>query len=278
VAAPGSRGATWDEHRRQHERYCVLVTQAGHGVNQTPGDVADLENFLREGKVRKPSSDDLLAYPDLRSQPRMTPGRRHGQRHAGAVPDASTRPAAARMAWAHSTDAMTSALAVLSAAEKASILDELLAVRPALRELAETHATRLLSTEDRTAVADAVAGALLGLDIVELNGRAGYQPGRGYIHESEASDEILDEVLDPYLRDLERRAALGLTAAVELAVGLLLGLYKCRHGGDETLLEYSPDYAVEHAGHVVDQCMKLGIDLPHEELVDLMPEWDGVVD
>lgn len=28
--------------------------------------------FLRERKVRKPSSDDLLAYPDLRSQPRMT--------------------------------------------------------------------------------------------------------------------------------------------------------------------------------------------------------------
>jgi hypothetical protein len=172
-----------------------------------------------------------------------------------------------------------SALAVLSADEKSSVLDELLANRPDLRELAEAHAFRLVSTKDRTAVAVAVAGALLGLDIMELNGRAGYRPGHGYVHESEAAHEILDEVLEPYLRDLERRAALGVTAAAtELAVGMLLGLYRCRDGGGETLLEYAPDYAVESAGHVVDRCGNLGIDLPHKELADLMPKWDGVVD
>jgi hypothetical protein len=66
-------GATWDEHRRQHERRCALVNRAGHGVNQTPGNVADLESFLRDRKVRKPSAADLLAYPDLRAQPVMTP-------------------------------------------------------------------------------------------------------------------------------------------------------------------------------------------------------------
>lgn len=171
-----------------------------------------------------------------------------------------------------------SALAVLSAAEKASVLDELLAARPDLREAAEAHAVRLVSTEDRTAVADAVAGALLGLDIMELNSRAGYQPGHGYVHESEAAHEILDEVLEPHLRDLERRAALGVTAAAtELAVGIVLGLYQCRDGGGETLLEYAPDYAVENAAHVVNRCETLGIDLPHEELADLMPEWGGVM-
>lgn len=159
------------------------------------------------------------------------------------------------------------------------MLDGLLSARPDLRELAETHAVRLVSTADSAAVADAVAGTLLDLDIMELNGRAGYRPGHGYVHESEAAYEILEEALDPYLRDLERRAALGLTAAAtELAVGILLGLYRCRHGGGETLLEYSPDYAVERAGHVVDQCLKLGVDLPHDELVDIMPEWDGLVD
>lgn len=173
----------------------------------------------------------------------------------------------------------TSALAVLSVTEKASVLDELLAARPDLRELAEAHAIRLVSTEDRASVAAAVAGALLGLDIMELNGRAGYRPGHGYVHECDAAHEILDEVLDPYLRDLERRAALGMkAAATELAVGIVLGLYQCRDGGGETLLEYAVDYAVESAGHVVDRCGELGIGLPHEELVDLMPEWDGVVD
>lgn len=78
---------------------------------------------------------------------------------------------------------------------------------------------------DRTAVADDVACALRYLDIEELNGHAGYRPHRGYVHPAEAAEEILDEALQPFLRDLERRAALGMaTAATELAVGILLGL------------------------------------------------------
>jgi hypothetical protein len=35
------------------------------------------------------------------------------------------------------------------------------------------------------------------------------------------------------------------------AAGILLGLYNCRHGNSETLLEYSPDYAAERASGVV---------------------------
>lgn len=123
----------------------------------------------------------------------------------------------------------TSALATLSAGEKAIVLDGLLVARPDLREI-------------------------------------------------EAADEIMDEALEPFLRDLERRATLGMTtAAIELAVGVLLGLYECRDGGSETLLEYSPDYAAERAGNVVDQCAKLGIDLPRAELLDLLPAWDGIL-
>lgn len=82
----------------------------------------------------------------------------------------------------------TSVLATLSASEKATVLDEVLAVRPDLRELAETHAARLMSTEDRCAVANDVTATLRGLDIEELNGHAGYRPGRGYVHEVEAAD------------------------------------------------------------------------------------------
>lgn len=77
------------------------------------------------------------------------------------------------------------------------MLDELLATRPDLRGLAETHATRLMSNQDRSVVAGDVADALRGRDIDELNGHAGYRPGRGYIHPVEAADEILDEALDP---------------------------------------------------------------------------------
>jgi hypothetical protein len=176
------------------------------------------------------------------------------------------------------TSRPTSALATLTAHEKAAVLDELLAIRPDLRELAETHAARLISNEDRSAVADAVENALTSRSIEELNSRAGYQPGQGYVDPSEAADEILDEELEDFRRDLERRAKLGMgTAAVELAVGILLGLYRCRDAGGETLLEYSPDYAFERATDVVDQCRKLGVDLPIAELFDVLPEWSAIL-
>jgi hypothetical protein len=171
-----------------------------------------------------------------------------------------------------------SALGALSAQEAAAVLEELLAARPDLRDLAEEFAQARLSTEDRTVVAGDVADALRGLDIDELNGRAGPQPGRGYVHPGEAADEILDEALQPFLDDLDRRTALGMrSAAVELAVGTLLGLYECRDGGTESLLEYSPDYAGARASEVVDRCRQLGIELPVTELLDLMPDWDGML-
>ena len=176
-------------------------------------------------------------------------------------------------------DRPSSALAALSANEKAVVLDELVAARPDLRELAETHAARLMSTEDRLAVAAHVVETLRGLDIEELNGHAGYRPGRGYIHPAEAADEILEEALEPFLHDLERRVTLGMSsAAVELAVGILLGLYQCRHAESETLLEYSPDYAVERAKDLADRCAKLGIELSDTELLDFLPEWDAILD
>src|SRR5271166_1967794 len=159
-------------------------------------------------------------------------------------------------------------LEALSAAEKAAVLDALLAARPDLRE----------PDADRVAVADDVESALQGRDIEELNTRAGHRPGRGYIHPAEAADEILDEALQPFLDDLHRRAGLGMrSATAELGAGILLGLYNCRHGTSETLLEYAPDYAAERASGVVRDCARLGIELPAVELLDLMPEWSALL-
>jgi hypothetical protein len=134
-----------------------------------------------------------------------------------------------------------STLAILSAAEKGELLDVLLTARPDLRELAEDLAARRMSGEDRGAVADDVEAELRGRDIDEINGRAGYRPGVGYVDPGEAADEILDEALQPFLDDLRRRGELGMAAAAtELAAGILLGLYACREASSESLLEYSP--------------------------------------
>jgi len=171
----------------------------------------------------------------------------------------------------------TSALDSLTAAEKSDLLDQLLAAKPELRRQAEAYAVGRMSEEDQDAVAADVEYALCGLDIEELNGRAGYRPGVGYVHPSEAADEILDEALQPFLDDLQRRARLGLeSAAGELAVGILRGLYRCRDGASESLLEYCPDYAIERASHALEQCGKLGIELPIAELVDLAPAWGEI--
>jgi hypothetical protein len=173
----------------------------------------------------------------------------------------------------------SSALDALSTAEKAAVLDKLLAARPDLRGPAEAYAAQAMTDADRSAAADDVEDALQGLGIEELNIRAGYRPGRGYVHPAEAADEILDEALQPFLDDLQRRAGLGMrSAAVKLAAGVLLGLYNCRHGNSETLLEYSPDYAAERASGVVSDCARLGIELPTAELLDLMPAWSALLD
>ena len=89
---------------------------------------------------------------------------------------------------------------------------------------------------------------------------------------------ILDEALQPFLDDLQRRVGLGTrSAAVELAAGILLGLYNCRHSNSETLMEYCPDYAAERASGVVSDCARIGIELPTVKLLDLMPEWSALL-
>ncbi len=168
----------------------------------------------------------------------------------------------------------TSVLASLTLGEKGELLDQVLAAAPELREQVEELAQRRLADEDRAAVAADVEWAMGAHDIDELNGRAGYHSGRGYVDPGEAADEILDEALQPFLDDLARRAKLGLaSAATKMAVGVLCGLYACRDASSEGLLDYSPDYAIERAGDLVDECAKLDVALPVNDLVDLVPEW-----
>lgn len=166
----------------------------------------------------------------------------------------------------------------LSLGEKGELLDQLLAVQPQLRAQVEQLAHDRLAAEDRDSIAAQVEDALTGHGIEELSSRAGRQPGRGFVHESEAAGEILDEALQPFLDDLHRRAKLGMTtAATELAIGVLCGLYEIRDSESDTLLGYAPDYAINRADHVIQECSKAGITLPDDDLLDLTPEWSMLV-
>jgi hypothetical protein len=171
--------------------------------------------------------------------------------------------------------ARSPALNALTAAEKGEVLDALLAVRPDLQAQAEELAERRLSGVDPIKVADGVESALRCVEIDELNGRAGHRPGIGYVHPVDAAAEVLDELLQPFLDDLQRHAQLGMTAdAVTLAVGILHGLHRCRDSGSESLLEYSPDFADERAAEVVRMCRALAVDLPFDDLVDDLTGWE----
>src|SRR6266536_2614569 len=104
----------------------------------------------------------------------------------------------------------TPALDQLTTAERGHLLNELLASHPDLVEAAERRAQALLAIVDPDEVAESIEWALRDADADQLAYRAGGVRGRGYVHENEAASEILEELLQPDLDDLARRAALGL--------------------------------------------------------------------
>lgn len=132
----------------------------------------------------------------------------------------------------------TPALDALSDEECSAVRGELLDGRPELVAEAEQLAAELLSSVDRDAVADELVEAFLDVHFTAIGGRASKQPWGGYVEPGEAAAEVLEEQLEPFLNDLRRTAAAGFAdAAVELGLGLLVGLYRLREeAGPETLI------------------------------------------
>lgn len=114
---------------------------------------------------------------------------------------------------------VTPILDQLGLAERGDVLGQLLAIHPELLGDAEELARDQLKVEDADSVAEEFEEALRGVDADQLASRAGRVRGRGYVHVNEAACELLAEELEPYLKDLARRAALGLAEAAQ-AIGL----------------------------------------------------------
>lgn len=163
----------------------------------------------------------------------------------------------------------------LDPTERGAVLADLLAERPDLREDVERLAAAHLTTISADMVAGDVEWQLESIGLEDLAGRAGRQPGRGYVHESEAAYELVQEALRPFVDDMLRRARLGMTeAAAELALGIIAGLYGCREAPDGTVLAYAgPDTPWVLADRVASEGRKAGVPLTLEALEDACPDW-----
>jgi hypothetical protein len=159
----------------------------------------------------------------------------------------------------------TPALERLEGRECNLVLRELLALRPELSEDAERIALALLADVDAEELAESIEADLRAADLSLLASRAGRVRGRGYVHENEAAAEILEELLQPALDDLARRASLGLgDAAGRVGVGLLMGISRCRHAVEMgTVLAYAGPDVVDDLAQSVEVAMaKVNVRLP----------------
>lgn len=154
----------------------------------------------------------------------------------------------------------------------------MLVVHPELAGEAERIASELLSSTSSNDVATEVEAALLWIPLDALAARAGRVRGRSYVHETDAAWELVEEAVAPFLADLERRAALGLSdAATSVAVGIVTGLYRVREPEMGTVLAYAgEDTPSELAGSVIERAGKLGLAIPVDATETNWPRWDDL--
>ena len=124
--------------------------------------------------------------------------------------------------------------------------DEQLAKR--IAEIATAH----LSEVDPEEVAAVLYHELDALEVEEVWDRAG--PTRhGYVDPGEAADQMIEEVIDPYLEELKKYQELDMnTEANRMCMGLLLGLHRFKHESTSEFKDWAPDAPNSFAWTVVD--------------------------
>jgi hypothetical protein len=163
----------------------------------------------------------------------------------------------------------------LDPAERARVIAMLLDERPELRADAERTGAELLADVSADEVADEIAARLGNLALEALASRAGRQPGRGYVHESEAAYELVEEAMAPLVEDVRRRASLGMhDAAAQLTLGGVTGMYRCRDAPDGSVLAYAGEVVPsELARWIAGEATKAGIELRPSDLAAACPDW-----
>ncbi|MGO8870388.1 MAG: hypothetical protein ACLQPH_03135 [Acidimicrobiales bacterium] len=169
----------------------------------------------------------------------------------------------------------TPALKSLSPDERGRLLNELLLAHSELVDDAEHRARSHLAVVDADTVAALFQQTLREADADQLAVRAGRFFG-GYVEVGEAASAILEELLQPELDDLARRAKLGLgDAAIQIGLGLLRGLAECRTAViDGTVLAYAgEDVTDELAWSVCQALAEAKLTLPGDAFASLPSDW-----
>ena len=119
------------------------------------------------------------------------------------------------------------------------------------RRIAEM-AVDYLSEVDPGEVAAVLHEELNRLQVEEVWDRAG--PTRhGYVDPGEAADEMIEEVLEPFLEELEKYQKLGMSVeARRLCMGLLAGFYLFEHESATQFKDWAGDAPIIFAESVVD--------------------------
>jgi hypothetical protein len=110
-----------------------------------------------------------------------------------------------------------------------------------------------LSSVDPEEIALDLYAELDALDVEEVWDRAG--PTRhGYVEPEEASSEMIEQVVEPFLQEMTKYAQMGLHAqAKQACIGLLLGLYRFERESTNEFKDWAVDEPAEFASEVIDR-------------------------
>lgn len=136
--------------------------------------------------------------------------------------------------------------------------DEALAILKALAASDEQLANRIaemglvyLDSVDTAAVAAGLYDDLEALAVEEVWDRSG-KTRYGYVETGEAAYQMIEEVIDPYLKQLKKYQTLGLLAeARKLCMGLLLGLYQFERESRSEFKNWAVDAPGEFAATII---------------------------
>ena len=149
------------------------------------------------------------------------------------------------------------ALSHLESHEGDAVLRELLKRHPELQQEAEEMAESTISDVSVEGIAQDVSDSVLGVDLDDLNDRAG-KHSWGYVEPSEAAWELLEEAVEDIIEDMKRRKGAGSGAAAEkICRGMVLGLYKVRNTHNDGAMGWAPDFPAETAGQAVSDFIEL---------------------